>query len=289
MSAWTISLRKGADRPFSLRVWMLAAVACGALAAPALARAASPAPGMPDVTATVNAAFAQVGAVAPQVASTTQPAVDQALAAVSGASELATAQTAAAAAATQSAPVAPPPGPAAAPSPAGVVSNAVAPVLAAAGVPSAAPVPASAKETRPAPPRGNRSPVSSDTAAARPPTRAGGYPAAVLGTGASPIAAALAAPRMPAQPSAHARSSQRARSSETAPAGAYAPNPVPPGPTSDLTSPAQAGGTGSFAPLLVAALAAALMLASFPFSSRLLPQLAFRKPRWVLLAVWHPG
>jgi hypothetical protein len=64
---------------------------------------------------------------------------------------------------------------------------------------------------------------------------------------------------------------------------------VPPGPTPDLTSPAQAGGQGSFAPLLVAALAAALALASFPFTSRLLPRLAFRKPRRVVLAVWHPG
>jgi hypothetical protein len=44
-----------------------------------------------------------------------------------------------------------------------------------------------------------------------------------------------------------------------------------------------------FAPLLVAALAAALALASFPFTSRLLPRLAFRKPRRVVLAVWHPG
>jgi hypothetical protein len=67
--------------------------------------------------------------------------------------------------------------------------------------------------------------------------------------------------------------------------------PVPPAPgqAPDLTSPIQAGGQGSFAPLLVVALAAALALASFPFSSRLLPKSAFRKPRRVVLAVWHPG
>jgi len=37
------------------------------------------------------------------------------------------------------------------------------------------------------------------------------------------------------------------------------------------------------------ALAAALVFARFPFRTRLLPRSAFRRPRRVVLAVWHPG
>jgi hypothetical protein len=293
-SGWTISLRKRIDKPFSVRALVLAAVACGALAGPGVARAASSPAGMADLTTTINDAFTQVEAVAPGATAAAQPAVQQALGAVSAASELAGPQTSAPPA-TESAPTAPPPAPAAAPSPGELVTNAVAPALAAAGVPPPATWPAQkppAQETKTVPRR-------VEAAAARPraahsPGTPGTYPQTVPGMGAAPSVAVLTTPRAPTGVSSSTHRSQGApaRSSGTAPAGAHPPRPVPPlppGPAPGLSSPIQAGGPGSFAPLLVAALAAALALASFPFTSRLLPQLAFRRPRRVVLAVWHPG
>ena len=306
-SAWTISSQKPLGKPFSLRVWVLAAVACGALAGPGVARAASSPPGVAELTTTINSAFAQVEAVAPGATAAAQPAVQQAVAAVSAASELPAAQSAPAPPSTDSAaaapPPAPPPAPATAPALTGLAADAVAPVLAAAGVAPPAPAPAQetpAQQTKTVPRRVEASPAPSDPAAAaragalHSPGTTGMYPQTVPGTGAAPSVAVLTTPRAPDGGSgrASARSPQGGRSSGTAPAGAHPPRPVPPvppGPTPGFTSPIQAGGSGSFAPLLVAALAAALALASFPFTSRLLPRLAFRKPRRVVLAVWHPG
>lgn len=287
---WTISLQKPAGKPFSPRVCVLVAVVCGAMAAPGIARAAGSVPGTPDVSATINSAVAQINAVSPEAAAATQPAVDQAFAAVSSASELATATTAAAEAATSSPSAAPPSGPAAAVAPA--VSEAVAPVLAAAGVASAPP-PASAPKvksvSRRATSPGPSTPARVRSVSARPPRTLAGSP----GTFPEPgfASAAESTSRATVGVSSIAGSS-RGRSSGSAPAGAPRPRPVPPvphGPAPDFASSLQSGGQGLFAPLLVAALAAALALASFPFSSRLLPQLAFRKPRRVRLAVWHPG
>jgi hypothetical protein len=291
--SWTISPRKRTNKPFSVRGWVLAAAAIAALAAPGVARSAGSPPGI-DVTATVNSALAQVNAVAPAAAAAAQPAVDQASAAVSAASELAAgAQTAAKSAANESAPAVPPPGPAAAGEPVG----AVAPMLAAAGAPSAAPAPAAVQTTTAGPRHANAAKASPRRTSARPTAaRPRGarrtYSPSVPWSGAVATTAALTAPPTPARLSSSARSSRGGRSSGAAPGGARQPAPLPEmpqGPLPDLTSPMQSGGVGSFAPLLVAALAAVLALASFPFSSRLLPQLAFRKPRRVLLAVWHPG
>ena len=292
-SGWTISLQKPVGKPFSPRVCVLFAVVCGALAAPGIAQAAGTTPGAADVSATINSAVAQINAVSPAAAAATQPAVDRAFAAVSSASDLAAAQTAAAEAATHSPPVAPPSTPAAAVAPAGVVSEAVAPVLAAAGLSSATPPPASAPKahrvSRRATSPGSSAPARVRSGSSRlPGTLAGGpgtFPESRF------VSAAESTSRASAGVSSFARSS-RARSSGSAPAGAHRPRPVPPvpqGPAPDFASSLQSGGQGLFAPLLVAALAAALALASFPFSSRLLPQLAFRKPRRVRLAVWHPG
>jgi hypothetical protein len=64
------------------------------------------------------------------------------------------------------------------------------------------------------------------------------------------------------------------------------PLPVPPqGPSGS----AEAGGSGTPAPLLVGALGAALLFVLFEFLSRLLPRSAFRKPRRLALPPWHPG
>ena len=285
--AWTISLRKRTSKPFSLRSWVLVTAACGALVAPGVARAASSPPGVADVTTAVNSAFAQVDAVAPGAGASAQAAVDQALAAASTASELAGAQTSTMAAATDSAA----PTPVAAP--ASAAADAVAPALAAAGVPATAPAPA--QEAPTVPRRVEESPAPAVAPfAARPRGTLGRFPHIVLGTGTARTAASLTIARASAGPSSTPRSSRPARSSGTAPAGASSPRPLPPvppapGPAPGLTSPIQAGGQGSFAPLLVVALAAALALASFPFSSRLLPKSAFRKPRRVVIAVWHPG
>jgi len=290
---WTISRQKPSRKPFSPRVCVLAALVCGAMAAPGIAQAAGSLPGTPDVSSTINSAVAQINDVSPEAAAATQPAVDQAFAAVSSASELATTQTAAAEAATNSPPVAPPSGPAAAVAPAGVVSEAVTPVLAAAGVSATAPPPPSAPKAKRVPRRAT-SPGSSTPARVRSvPARLPGTLAGAPGTFPQPgfASAAESTSRATAGVSSIARSS-RGRSSGSAPAGAPRPRPVPPvpqGPAPDFASSLQSGGQGLFAPLLVAALAAALALASFPFSSRLLPQLAFRKPRRVRLAVWHPG
>lgn len=301
MSGWTISLSKRTNKPFSLRALVLAVVACGALAGPGIARAASSPAGMADLTTTINSAFAQVEAVAPGATAAAQPAVQQALGAVSAASAPAGPQTAVPPA-TEPAPTAPPPAPVAAPAPGELVSDAVAPALAAAGVPPPAPAPAQeppAQETT-VPRHIEASSAPSGPAAA---ARAGAahsagtsatYPQTVPGMGVAPSVAVPTTPRAPTGVSSSGHRSQGApaRSSGTAPAGAHPPRPVPPlppGPAPGLSSPIQAGGPGSFAPLLVAALAAALAIASFPFTSRLLPQLAFRRPRRVVLAVWHPG
>lgn len=291
-SGWTISLQKPVGKPFSPRVWVMLTVMCGALVAPGIARAAGSPPGAADVSATINSAVAQIDAVSPEAAAATQPVVDKAFAAVSSATNLAAAQTAAAEAASSSSPVAPSSSPAAASTTAGVVSEAVAPVLAAAGVSSPTPPPASAPKTKTVPRRAT-SPGSArarvhSAPARRPGTLAGG-PGAFPEPGFTSTAGSTS--RASAGVSSIARSS-RGRSSGSAPAGAPRRSPVPPvpqGPAPDFASSFQSGGQGLFAPLLVAALAAALALASFPFSSRLLPQLAFRKPRRVRLAVWHPG
>src|SRR5205085_47526 len=95
--SWTIPPRKRPDKPFSLRAWVLAAAVFAALAAPGVGRAAGPSTGLGGLGDTINSALAQVQAVAPQAVAAAQPAVQQALAAVSTANELAAGPTAAAA------------------------------------------------------------------------------------------------------------------------------------------------------------------------------------------------
>jgi hypothetical protein len=227
MRGWTIPPANRVAKPFSRFVCVLAVAACGALAGPAIARAAGSPPGLGEADAQVQSALAQVDAVAPGAGAAVRPAVNQALA-------MAAAATAA---------VPQPPAPAPQPDPAPATPPAQT-------VPPAAP-PASAPTTTPAQ-------IVSDAVA---PVMAS------IGVSAPPLVTA-------------------------APAGVPPPVPLPPappGPSQDLTAPAQAGGLGQLAPLLVAALAAALAFTRFPFRTRLLPRLAFRKPRRVVLSVWHPG
>ena len=276
---------------FSSRMALVAA-ACGALAAPGVARAAGSPPGMSmsDLTTTVDSALAQVDAAAPGAGAAARPAVMQALGAASALSSLAGGP-------------APPAGP---PAPTSLSSRhhgrracrgddkrrgpglrALRPLFRPLPTrwvratrlwqgstgPSLRRRPRARRFLRlqPAITRAWRRRRSSPRRQCSPPRRLGRRPAG-WGSGAR-------------------RSG--GRSTGDSPTGSTSPRPlppVPPGPDGPgLTSPGLGGVPGPLLPLLVAALAAALAFASFPFVSRRLPRSAFRKPRRVALAVWHPG
>jgi hypothetical protein len=65
--------------------------------------------------------------------------------------------------------------------------------------------------------------------------------------------------------------------------------PLPPLPQPGAALSAQGGGHGPVMPLVLGALAAMLLAALFEFLPRTLPLPAFRKPRQIALAPWHPG
>jgi hypothetical protein len=65
------------------------------------------------------------------------------------------------------------------------------------------------------------------------------------------------------------------------------PGPLPPRP--DASSSGQAGGQNAPVPLLFATLLGVLAVFALRFLPRLLPLLAFRKPRRIVLPSWHPG
>jgi hypothetical protein len=289
-SDWTISRRTRTGKRFSVRVWALVAVACGALAAPGVARAAGSPPGMSDLTTAVDSAFAQVDAVAPGAGAAARPAVMQAIGAASTLTSL-------------TAGPAPPAGPPApdlpdAAPPAAVAPTAVmASVLVPASVPSTAiPPAADALGLRDAAGAGvdRPEPAATPARAVLPQAASGRH--ASLTPALVDTAPAVFTPKTPgAAPDGVGPGARRSggRSASDPPAGSTSPRPLPPVPQGPegpgLTSPGLGGVPGPLLPLLVAALAAALAFASFPFVSRRLPRSAFRKPRRVALAVWHPG
>jgi len=65
------------------------------------------------------------------------------------------------------------------------------------------------------------------------------------------------------------------------------PGPMPPRP--DASSFGQSGGQNAPVPLLLATLLGVLAAFALRFLPRLLPLLAFRKPRRIVLPSWHPG
>jgi hypothetical protein len=65
------------------------------------------------------------------------------------------------------------------------------------------------------------------------------------------------------------------------------PGPMPPRP--DASSFGQSGGQNAPVPLLLATLLGVLAVFALHFLPRLLPLLAFRKPRRIVLPSWHPG
>lgn len=307
MMGWTIPAVNRAGKPFSRWACVLAAAICGALAGPALAHAAGSPPGLADAQAQVDSALAQVDAVAPGAGAAVRPAVDQAFATAAAATQQAQApappatpapQQTAPPAAAPPAPPAPAAAPPAPPGPAEIVSNAVAPVVTALGALPPVPVIGAPARGAEAAPSRTHTPISLATPSPAAHAAAGSARVASVtpaAAGAATQAAALVTPRAaaPAGETTSTRSSSRGHSSSTAPAGAVLPQrplpPVPPGPSQDLTAPAQGGGQGQLVPLLVAALAAVLAVARFPFRTRLLPRSAFRRPRRVVLPVWHPG
>jgi hypothetical protein len=65
--------------------------------------------------------------------------------------------------------------------------------------------------------------------------------------------------------------------------------PLPPLPQPGAALSAQGGGHGPLMPLVLGALAGVLLAGLFEFLPRTLPLRAFRKPRQIALAPWHPG
>jgi hypothetical protein len=285
MKGWTIRPGIAAGKPFSRWACVMAAAVCGALASPALSRADTP--GLGDAAAQVNAALAQVDAVAPGTAAGVQPVVDQAFASASAAM---TAAPHAQAPAPQSnlAPAAVPPAAVAPPSTDQIINEVVAPVAPVLEAMNPAPAGTLPAHTKPRPhaPISLARPAPAASAAAGSASAASATPAAA---GAAYHAAALtAASAAPAGEPSNARHPKRSPAS----GGALPRTPIPPrhhGPGQDFTAPAQGGGQGQLAPLLVAALAAAVAFTRVSFRTRLLLRSAFRKPRRVALAVWHPG
>jgi hypothetical protein len=286
-TGWTISLEKRTDRRFAVRAWVLAAAVCGALMAPGLAQAAGSPPGMSmsDLTTTVETALAQADAAASGAGAAAEPAAMQALGAASELSSLARGPAP---------PAGPPdlaePTPSAAVPPAAMTASVVIP---ASVPPTAGPPAVDAVGPRRALAGVDRPEPRAKRARAVPSAGATGRHASL--TPAAATAANTAVTTTPEAAPAEVRPSARppgARAADDSPAGATSPRPlppVPPGPAPGLTAPGQGGVPGPLLPLLIAAFAAALAFASFPFMSRRLPRSAFRKPRRVALAVWHPG
>lgn len=320
---WTIRAGFPLNKPFA-RGCVLVAVVCGALASPGLARAADPF-GLDGVTSEVGgeiqSALAEADAVAPGTAPAAQPAVSHAMAAVSSATSV---PSVPAPPTPLTEPSAPPP---AAPSASVPSGDAGGPMLLSAAPPTAlsAPPPEQSAPVVPADPLESAEaavrtaiamalepvfpaePQYADVASPTRPSRtspergsplagvprsrdASFVPPAIAPRQGIAFEAARAAPR--GEGSA-ARSLPRGKGGDEAPAGAVVPQrPLPPAPPPqrpDLSSPSQGGGQGPLMPLVVGALAAAFALFGFQRPARLVPRSAFRKPRRVVLEVWHPG
>ncbi len=145
---------------------------------------------------------------------------------------------------------------------------------------AAAPANSAGERTPPAPPRPALDRKRPHAAVFQPKTR--GVVSTTWYDGPSPSAAGpspVARVRTAKAPSRPQRSA--------APRWPRPPGPMPPRP--DASSSGQSGGQGTPGPSLLAALAGLLLIFGFHFLPRLLPLLAFRKPRRIVLPSWHPG
>jgi hypothetical protein len=139
--------------------------------------------------------------------------------------------------------------------------------------------------------RAKTSAMERPTASPRP-APSGGFPSALGGGGYNATRTAIVShARATATASARIRRAPSARPSRNAPAGVepqrLPPVPLPPGP--GIASPDQGGGQGSVMPLVVGAIAAAIVILGFPLLPRTLPRPAFRKPRPIAFPPWRPG
>jgi len=255
----------GAGRPEheDVRVCALVAViACGVLAVPATARSD------PFSTATQQQADAAISDA--QALASQELAASSSVVATAAASEPESVPTSAAGVEREAAKA---------------VSDVIASATAAPTSATATPPP---REQRPAsppaahrnhhrpPPRGRRSAAHVTTPGWAGPAAAG--PSSLRATSGAP----------PAPASAAQRSRRSATPDHSAGSGPHRLPPVPM-PPQGLNGGAEGGGSGTPTPLLVGALAAALLFVLFEFLSRLLPRSAFRKPRRLVLPPWHPG
>ena len=271
------------------RLALAAAIVCGVAAAPATARAADPfgtGALVQQVNDQVNAALAQAGTAVPSA-----PAVPV------DARQL-VAQVSPRAVSTQPAPMTASSG-----SKAALALAASAPAV---SVPTPAPAVGAktlaAAGSRPTAekPRARRhharvhaktSAMERSTASSRP-APSGGFSSVIGGSGYSATRTAIVShARATATASARIRRAPSARPSRNAPAGVepqrLPPVPLPPGP--GVASPDQGGGQGSVMPLVVGAIAAAIVILGFPLLPRTLPRPAFRKPRPIAFPPWRPG
>lgn len=247
------------------------ALACW-LAVPATAYAADPF-GTAQLVQEVNAAVTQATAVAPQASTPTAAApvdVSKTLDAATKTVEVATKQAAAVAssaiAEAQRAPQ----------------STAVGSAPSAAG-PSARPTVKPHRRSA-----GHRVRAAARSSAPRSsPTMRSGLLAATDGGAARLLASPSTAPTGRSQSSGAPASRAKPKPTRLSLPDRSPPLPRTPQPGAALTG--QGGGQGPLTPLVVGALAAALLMMAFEFLPRTLPPKAFRKPRLIALTPWHPG
>jgi hypothetical protein len=252
------------------------AIVCG-LVAPAIARAADPF-GTAQIAQQVDAAVAQATAMVPQASGMAVAPVESAktLDAATKSLDVATKQ---AAAVTNQA--------------AAVASNALAEAqrqTQSAGIASVPAVSGDAARPRVKPHRGTKRPRVRTAGRASAPQRSLRPRSSLLAATDGDAARLLASPST--APSGRSQSSgapaSRAMPKPTRPLP-QRPPPLPRSPQPGSALAGQAGGQGPLTPLVVGALAAVLLMMAFEFLPRALPPKAFRKPRLIALAPWHPG
>jgi len=140
--------------------------------------------------------------------------------------------------------------------------------------------------TRPARQRHTRARKRAHAAAPRPKTQARTIAGFAPYHGSALSTSPPTARSLPFSPKRAAKTSSRPERSAP-PEHPRPPGPMPPRP--DASSAGQSGGQNAPVPLLLAVVLGVLLVFGFQFLPRLLPLLAFRKPRRIVLPSWHPG
>jgi hypothetical protein len=264
-----LSARRAGRKTRIARACALGGAIVGGLVAPAMARAADPF-GTAQIAEHVDAAVAQATAMVPQASASAVAPVDSAktLDVATKSLEVATKQAAA------------------------VASKAVAEAQRQTQSAAIASVPAvSGDATRPTVKahrrtRGLRVRTARRSSAPRSSPRSRFSLFAATDGGAARLISPSTAPA--GRPQSSGAPASRAMPKSTRPLP-QRPPPLPRSPQPGAALAGQAGGQGPLTPLVVGALAAALLMMAFEFLPRALPPKAFRKPRLIALAPWHPG